>query len=602
MFSGLRKFWLVNPALLGLVLLLPAPGMAAEALTESTEVIGQVEVQTVTSEAVDAPQLLAQRQVPPGQNPVTSVDDLSDVEPGIWYYDAITNLVNKYQCVAGYPDGTFRPQRSISRAEMAVLLNNCLEAVVINQEDIETIKALQEEFAAELATLRGRVDGLEAQVKTLEAQQFSTTTKLVGEALFLAGGVIDDEDDANPGFDLVSNAGTTPANVGAGSAVPGALVPTTAGDDDRVFLAPRVRLNFDSSFTGTDRLRVRLQAANIPELDGSGCGTDLCRLGADAEDGNVFELNELNYRFKPFKGLTLKASVIGGDFRDDVETFNPLASSGTGALSRFFRFNPVTHRGPGVDSVLSAVYEVSDALEFSVAYGAADPDETTTDGDEIGGGASGLFGGQYGVFAQVGFTPSDNLKFGLQYLFSNFEGSGVNLTASTADAPTNLGGDSTTLQPFGDIDTQAHNFGASVEFQPFDGLIFAGWAGVSLAYAQDGAAAIASPDGLPGLIIPAGADSQITLLNWAAQLIFPDLLAEGNRGSLSVGQAPYIIDGGDLNISDGEDPNFLVEAQYQFKVNKNIRLSPGVIIVINAENTAENGPIFIPVLRTTFSF
>jgi len=37
---------------------------------------------------------------------------------------------------------------------------------------------MQEEFAAELATLRGRVDTLEARSAELEANQFSTTTKL----------------------------------------------------------------------------------------------------------------------------------------------------------------------------------------------------------------------------------------------------------------------------------------------------------------------------------------------------------------------------------------------------------------------------------------
>jgi len=41
---------------------------------------------------------------------------------------------------------------------------------------------LQEEFAAELATLRGRVDALEATTAELEANQFSTTTKLTGKS------------------------------------------------------------------------------------------------------------------------------------------------------------------------------------------------------------------------------------------------------------------------------------------------------------------------------------------------------------------------------------------------------------------------------------
>lgn len=40
------------------------------------------------------------------------------------------------------------------------------------------LQNLQTEFAAELATLRGRVDTLEAHTATLEQQQFSTTTKL----------------------------------------------------------------------------------------------------------------------------------------------------------------------------------------------------------------------------------------------------------------------------------------------------------------------------------------------------------------------------------------------------------------------------------------
>ena len=39
--------------------------------------------------------------------------------------------------------------------------------------------------------LKGRVDGLEARVGSLEAQQFCTTTKLKGEVNFILGGVKD---------------------------------------------------------------------------------------------------------------------------------------------------------------------------------------------------------------------------------------------------------------------------------------------------------------------------------------------------------------------------------------------------------------------------
>jgi len=52
---------------------------------------------------------------------------------------------------------------------------------------------LQEEFAAELATLRGRVDTLEARSAELEANQFSTTTKLTGEVIAAVADVFGDE-------------------------------------------------------------------------------------------------------------------------------------------------------------------------------------------------------------------------------------------------------------------------------------------------------------------------------------------------------------------------------------------------------------------------
>ena len=360
-------------------------------------------------------------------------------------------------------------------------------------------------------------------------------------------------------------------------------------------------MNFDTSFSGTDRLRVRLEAADIPELDGAGCGTDLCRLGFDEDDpeGSTVILDELNYRFKPSDKLTLKVSVIGGDYKDDVETFNPLKSSGSGALSRFFRVNPVVHRAPG-GTTASAVFAASDDLEFSLMYAADDANEATVEEDPIAGDPGGLFGGTMGGLAQVAFTPGDKFKFGAQYAFSRFEGGGVNITNSTADAPTNIG--SSTLRPFGEVDTIAHNFGLNVEFQPSDRFIFAGWAGLTLASAEDNLVAALGDDlGVaPNAGITGG--EEVKLINWAANFIFPDLFAEGNRGSLSVGQAPYIIDGGSLGVSDGQDPNFLFEAQYQFKVSKFIKISPGVIAVINANNSSQNDPIFIPIIRTTFKF
>ena len=535
---------------------------------------------------------------------VTSVSQLSDVQPTDWAFQALQSLVERYGCIAGYPDGTFRGNRAATRYEMAAALNACLDNIndkFATKEDLEAVKALQEEFQAELATLRGRVDGLEARTATLEAQQFSTTTKLKGEAVIATGFVVDSESDDIAGQQLVSNAFGVASNT---TAVPAPLINGVNGDDaeddDRVFVGQRVRLNLLSSFNGQDRLKVRLQSRNVPRLDSQSCGTDLCRLGFDGANGTNVTLDELNYLFKPSDDLTIKVAPIGGGFGDDVDNFNPLKSSGTGALSRFFRRNPVIHRNSG-DTTISAVWEATDDIELGLIYAADEADNPIADNDTVGGFASGLFGGTMEGLAQLKFTPNSKLKLGAQYAFRRLEGNDVNLTNSTADAPTNLGGDSSTLQPFGDVDTIAHNFGLNVEFQPSDRFIFAGWAGLTLASAEDNVTT-ALGTGLGIAPNNANAGSEVKLINWAANFIFPDLFAEGNRGSISVGQAPYIIDGGDLGVSDGQDPNFMVEAQYQFKVSKYIKVSPGVIVAINANNTSQNDPIFIPVLRTTFKF
>jgi uncharacterized protein (UPF0261 family) len=60
---------------------------------------------------------------------VTSVTQFSDVQPTDWAYQALSNLVERYGCVAGYPNGTFRGGRAMTRYEAAALMNACLDRV-----------------------------------------------------------------------------------------------------------------------------------------------------------------------------------------------------------------------------------------------------------------------------------------------------------------------------------------------------------------------------------------------------------------------------------------------------------------------------------------
>ncbi|MDZ4877896.1 MAG: hypothetical protein CLLPBCKN_007331 [Chroococcidiopsis cubana SAG 39.79] len=153
---------------------------------------------------------------------------------------------------------------------------------MVNREDLATLQRLQEEFSAELATLRGRVDALEARTAELEANQFSTTTTLSGEIVVAAADVFGDE-----------------------RAVRSGEAEGSRGDlDINTILADRARLSFNTSFTGKDLLRTRLQARNITPFTRTGTpgasgdtGTAMTRLSFDGSDSNDVAIDDFFYRF-----------------------------------------------------------------------------------------------------------------------------------------------------------------------------------------------------------------------------------------------------------------------------------------------------------------
>lgn len=99
----------------------------------------------------------------PAMAQVTSVSQLRDVQPTEWSYQAVSNLVSRYGCVAGFPDGTFRPGQPATRAQLAALTNACLDRISEFQSasDAQLAAALRAEFAKELAVTNTRVTALE---------------------------------------------------------------------------------------------------------------------------------------------------------------------------------------------------------------------------------------------------------------------------------------------------------------------------------------------------------------------------------------------------------------------------------------------------------
>ena len=165
----------------------------AQAQTEPDETIEQIEQYAKDGEENNIEQ-------------VTNVNQLRDVSPTDWSYEALKSLTERYGCISGLPDGSFQGNRPITRNEFAAGLNSCLQQIerslvsqrpdlmsifygntrIFTEEDgsVATITAEGYRFEIELATVVGRTDKLESRTIQLEDKQFSPTTKLTGETVF----------------------------------------------------------------------------------------------------------------------------------------------------------------------------------------------------------------------------------------------------------------------------------------------------------------------------------------------------------------------------------------------------------------------------------
>jgi hypothetical protein len=103
--------------------------------------------------------------VAPAMAQVTSVSQLSDVQPTNWAYQAISDLVSRYGCVAGFPNGTFQPGEPATRAEMAALVDACLNRIS------EFQNAADAQLAAALKAQSAQWAGTQAEVAELVAER-----------------------------------------------------------------------------------------------------------------------------------------------------------------------------------------------------------------------------------------------------------------------------------------------------------------------------------------------------------------------------------------------------------------------------------------------
>lgn len=491
---------------------------------------------------------------------VTSVSQLSDVQPTDWAFPALQSLVERYGCIAGYPDSTYRGNRALTRYEFAAGLNACLDRILelagggdtLDPESLATIRRLQEEFAAELATLRGRTDALETRVSELEANQFSTTTKLQGEAIFNLAVALGND-----------------------------------GSDEAVF-QDRVRLELHTSLTGDDLLLTRLQAGNSDPYRLTGVNNDI-DFGTSAEgvlaaqvfgdSGNSVRLDTLAYTVPVGDRLDLTLAANGTRFADFVPTLNPYfddGDGGNGALSAFAQYNPIYRLGGGAGIGLN--FKPSDRLQFSTGYLAANAEDPTA--------GNGLFNGDFAVLTQATYTPSEAFGVAVTYNYGYF---------SPGNFAFNNGGGNFDDTDFGFAGTRiangigttnginSHSLGLQLAWKLAQNVHLSTWGGYTRIQVDR--------DNLNG-----------DIWNGAIALAFPDVGGEGNLGGLIFGLQPTLTDLEENNDFFEDDLAWHLEAFYKLQLNDYISLTPGLIWLPNPNQDSSNDDVVIGTIRTTFSF
>ncbi|MBW4695327.1 MAG: iron uptake porin [Lyngbya sp. HA4199-MV5] len=484
------------------------------------------------------------------QDQITSVNQLADVQPTDWAFQALQFLVERYSCISGYPNRVFRGNQAMNRYEFATGLSTCLDHInallaatsnnLMRQEDLKTLRRLQAEFTTELATLRSRVDSLEVRTATLESQHFSTTTKLRGFVI------------------MATNAG------GFG----GDRIIDISGSEITRFqpsatVLYRASLFLDTSFNGTDLLRILIEAGSDGIEDNTGgflepvLGSVLDYSAKPPASNDRFGLSRVFYTFKPAQDLEIS---IGPDVRItdyvDRNSYANVSARDFNTLAFVNNYILLPVSGPSAGAAIHWKPR-NETFRVNATYVAAEAANPGNQGSvravsaisrilyPNSRGESGLFGDTYQGVVELEYAPSTNFALRLQYaggqvLDNHFAAIGANLEW--------------TLSPqFGIFGRYGYSWYNNTAF------------------------------------------GDLNPQYWMAGITVRDLFKPGALAGLAAGQ-PFV----EGNVGTGTQTNF--EAFYRFPINDNIHISPVVQVITQPGNQATNGTVFSGTLRTVFSF
>ncbi|MEX0268772.1 iron uptake porin [Leptolyngbyaceae cyanobacterium UHCC 1019] len=464
-----------------------------------------------------------------GLGQVRSVSELQDVQPSDWAYQAVKALVEKYGVVTGYGDRSFRGDRPLSRNEFVAVLNQVatkIEQLFIAgdlgkiREDVATIRRLQASYGSILKGEGDLVNALELLTATLEKQQFSTTTKLSTQVVAaLSDG---------------TNAQTT----------------TLA----------RVRLTFDTSFSGSDLLRTELEAgtnsgdaiSNSQNRGSNLLGTE----GILADGGgldyvavpNTVQINKLYYTFRPAKTLTLTvgARLNPRNFID----YNRFANDSlTNFSSSFFMSNPLivqnqVDRPGGAGVALAWKPSENSPLTIRSLYVATDsnqPNSTVNKG--------GLFGDRNQGSVELEYAFDKNLVARLQYTSATLNSTAINAGGFNFEWALNR------------------------QFAVFGRMGIGSYNGFNTALNQT---------------------LKLTPVTWAVGGTARNIGIPGSVAGVAIGM-PFI----EPDLGNATQTN--LEAYYSFNLNDRVSFSPALLLVSNPNNRS-TGTIWEWVLRLVYAF
>ncbi len=542
----------------------------------------------------------------PSAEQINQATEATEIKPGDWAYKTLQALGNKYSC-GNTPNGT----QTLSREEFATSLNGCVQSMEqlvarrkprraikkrrpsvpsvvtpppaapealppppepapvappapvepqVSQQDLDQLKGLIQSFNTELQAVDGRIQTLDAKVTKIQDQSFSTTTKLVGEAIFAVTG----------------------------------LAGGPASATRNTIFSDRVRLNFRSSFTGKDLLLVRLQSrnsnsfgANVPGTSSSPALTNMARLGFEGSEENATSIHRLQYQLPLASSTKLFVEAVGSEFNDNYYTFNPEhQAAGTGSITRFGRFNPV-YRLSGEGAGIGVDHKFSPGLGLVLSYavprvGGVETVNQPTN-PTITTNGSGLFNGSNVLFSQLTLKPSDDVSLGLIYARAyNSTGTGVS----------GNNGSSISNNPFNGSPTTANHYSLAGSVNLSPNLIFSAWGGLTQARQET------------------GAGNSADIWNYAGTLAVKDFGSKGSTLGFVVGMQPKVTgnsffnNAGTNNATRRVDPatSLHIETFYKYKVSDNLFITPGILMLTNPEHNSANPTEYLGTIRTTFVF